>query len=67
MGDCPVAQGTSVHSIRLGFQVYDSFLEEFPASHVDTVDDEHCFSSLDRWSVGEDHPDVRRHATGLRP
>ena len=44
---------------------YDSFLEEFLASQGDTVDDEHYFSSPDGWSVGEDHPDFRRHATGV--
>ena len=36
-------------------------------SHGDTVDDEHNFSSPDRQSVREDHPDVRGHATGMRP
>ena len=43
------------------------FLEEFLASHEETVDDEHCFSSRDGRSVGEDHPNVRGHATGMRP
>ena len=43
------------------------FLEEFPASHKDTVDDEHCFSSQDRRSVGEDHLDFRGHAMGMHP
>ena len=36
-------------------------------SHGDTVDDEHNFSSPYRRSVREDHPDVRGHATGMRP
>ena len=36
-------------------------------SHGDTVDDEHCFSSLDRRSVGEDHLDFRGHVIGMRP
>ena len=36
-------------------------------SHGDTVDDEQCFSSPDRRSVKEDHPDIRGHATGLHP
>ena len=66
-GDCPVTWGTSVHSIRSGSQVYDSFLEEFPTSHGDTVDDEHCFSSPDRRLVGEDDPNIRSHALGMRP
>ena len=35
-------------------------------AYGDTVDDEHNFSSLNRQSVREDHPDVRRHATGMR-
>ena len=33
----------------------------------DTVDDEHCFSSLDGWSVKEDHLDVRGHTVSMRP
>ena len=31
------------------------------------VDDEHNFSSPDGWSVKENHPDVRGHATGMCP
>ena len=38
-----------------------------PASNGDTVDDEHYFSSLDGRSLGEDHPDFKGHATGMRP
>ena len=67
MGDCPVAWSASIHSIRSGSQVYDSFLEEFPAGHGDTVDDENSFSSLDGRSVKEDHLEVRGHAMGIRP
>ena len=44
---CPVTWSTSVYSIGLGSQVYDSFMEEFLVSHGDTVDDEHNFSSPD--------------------
>ena len=66
MVDCPVTWSVSVHSIKSGSQVYGSFLEEFLASHGDTVDDEHNFSSLDGWSIREDHPDVRGHAKGMR-
>ena len=40
-------------------------MEEFPASHRETVDDEHFFSSLDEQSVREDHPDIRGHAMSL--
>ena len=35
-------------------------------SHGDIVDDEQCFSSLKEQSVGEDHPNFRGHATGMR-
>ena len=55
-----------MYSIGSGSQVYGSFLEEFPASHGDTIDDEHYFSSPNERSVGENHPDFRRHATGMR-
>ena len=65
-GDCPVAWGTSIYSIGLRSQVYDSFLEEFSTSHGDTVDDEHCFSSPDRRPVREDYPDFRGHVMGMR-
>ena len=58
---------TSIYSIGLRSQVYNSFLEEFPVNHVGIIDDEHCFSSLNERSIGEDHPDFRRHATGMRP
>ena len=57
--DIILLHGTSVHGIGSGSQVYDSFLEEFPMSHVDTINYEHNFSSPDGWSVGEDHPEVR--------
>ena len=30
-------------------------MEEFPEGHGDTIDDEHRFSSTDRWSVREDY------------
>ena len=50
-----------------GSQVYDSFLEEFQTSHGDTVDGEHNFSSPDGRLVREEHPDVKGHATGMRP
>ena len=66
-GDCPVTWGTSIHCIGSVSQVYSSFLGEFPASHGDTVDDEHCFSSSNRRLVREDHPDFRGHALSMRP
>ena len=67
MGDCPVAWSAGIHSIGSGSQVYDSFLEEFLASHGDTIDNDHNFSSPDEQSIKKDHPDVRGHATGMRP
>ena len=67
MRDCPVTWNVSLYSIRSGSQVYGSFLGEFPVSHGNTVDDEHCFSSSDGRSVKEDHPDFRGHATGMLP
>ena len=36
-------------------------------SHGDIVDDEHCFSSPDGRSVGNDHPDFKGHDMGMRP
>ena len=55
------------YSIRSRFQVYGSFLEKFSVSHGDKVNDEHSFSSIDGRSVREDHPNIRGHATGMRP
>ena len=43
-----------------------SLLEEFPKSHGNTVDDEHCFSSTDKRPVGEDHIGFGGHAPGMR-
>ena len=50
---------SSVHSIGQGSQVHDTLLEEFPEGHGNAVDNEHCVSSIDRWSVGEDHTGFR--------
>ena len=36
-------------------------------SHGDTIDDEHCFSSPNGRSIGDDHIDFRGHAMGMRP
>ena len=47
--------------------IYGSFLGEFPKIHGDMVDDDNCFSSTDGWSVREDYPDFRGHATGMSP
>ena len=67
IGDCPIIWSVGIYSIRSGSQVYDSFLEKFQESHGDAVDDEHRFSSPDRRSIRDDHPDFREHATGMRP
>ena len=66
-GDCPVTWGASFYSIGSGSHVYGTFLEEFQASHVDIIHDEHCFSSPNRRLIRDDHPDFRGHATGMRP
>ena len=34
---------------------------------IGTIDDEHCVSSADRWSIGENHISFRGHATSMRP
>ena len=64
--DC-ITWSASLYTIGPGSQVYSLFLEEFPTSHRDTVDVEHCFSSPHRRSVKKDHPDVTGHATGMCP
>ena len=66
-GDCSITWSASIYSIGSGSQVYGSFLEQFPASHGDTFDDEHNFSSLDGRSIKKDYPHFRGHATGMRP
>ena len=50
-GDFLVTWSSSLHSIRPRSQVYGAFLEELPEGDGNAVDDEHCFSSTDRWSV----------------
>ena len=65
--DCPVTWSASLYRIEQGSQVYNTLLEEFPKGHGDTFDDEHCVSSVDRWSVGEDHTSFRGHATSMCP
>ena len=65
--DRPVTWSVSLYRIRPGSQVYDSLLEEFPKSHGNTVDDEHCFSSIDRQPVRDDHIGFGRHVAGMHP
>ena len=64
--DCLVTWSTSVHSIGQGSQVQDTLLEEFPEGHGDSIDDKYCVSSIDGWSVGEDHTCLRGHAASMR-
>ena len=59
MRDCLVAWSVSIHSIKSGSQVYGSFLEEFPTSNGNTVDDEHNFSSPDGRTDGQRGPSRR--------
>ena len=65
--DCPVTWSANLHSIKLGSQVYDVFLEELPKGHWDTVADEHRFSFTYRRLIGEDHTGFRGHAASKRP
>ena len=67
MGDFPITWSSSLYSIRPRSQVYSSIFGELPMRHGDTVDDEHCFSSLNGRLVKEDHPDVRGHVASMRP
>ena len=66
MKDCPVTWTASLYLIRLGSQVHGSLLEELPECYGHMVDDEHCFSSTDRLSVGEDHTGIIGHAGSMR-
>ena len=66
MRDCPVTWSASLYRIAPGSQVYVSLLEEFLESHGNIVDDEHCFSSTDRQSVGKNYTGFGRHATSMR-
>ena len=49
--DCSVTWSASIHSIEHRSQVYSTLLEELPEGDGDVVDDEHRFSSTDRWLV----------------
>ena len=65
--DYPVTWSASLHSIKLGSQVYGAFLEELPEGHWDTVADEHGFSFTDIRLIEEDHTSFRGHAANMRP
>ena len=67
MGDSQVTCGTCIYSIGSGSQVYGSLLGEFSVSNGDIVDDEYNFSSADKRSLGEHHPDFGGHALGMHP
>ena len=62
-----ITWSASLYCIKPGSQVYDSLLEEFPDSHGNTVDDEHCFSSTYRRPVEEDHTGFDGRTMGMRP
>ena len=64
--DCPATRSTNLHSLGQGSQVYGTLLEEFSKIHRDKIGDEHNVSSIDRWSIGEDHTGFRGHATSMR-
>ena len=65
--NCLATWSGSLYCIGQGPQNYGTLLEEFLKGHGDTVDDEQCVSSVDRWSVGEDHTGFRGHAMSMRP
>ena len=65
--NCPVTWSASLYHIGQGPQNYDTLLKEFPKDHRDTLDDEHCVSSVDRWSIGEDHTYFKGDAASMRP
>ena len=57
--NCPATWSANLYRIGQGPQNYGTLFEEFPKGYGDTIDDEHCVSSIDRRSVGEDHIDFR--------
>ena len=67
MRDCQVTWSASLYRIEPGSQVYGSFLEEFLERHGNTIDDEQCFSSTERRSVGKNYIGFGRHDTSMRP
>ena len=65
--DYSVTWSASLYRIGLGSQAYDSLFEEFLESYGNTVDEQNCFSSTDRWPVGEDYTGFRGHAASMCP
>ena len=64
--DCPTTWSAGIRSVGQIRKIYDALLEEFPKGYGDAADDEHHFPPIDRWSVGEDHTDIRGHAASMR-
>ena len=64
--DSPATWSASLYCIGQRSQVYGSLLEELPKGHGNVIDDMYCVSSIDGWSVGEDHIGVRGHVAGMR-
>ena len=65
MRESPVTWSVSLYCIGQRSQVYGSLLEELLEGHGYAVNDEHCVSSTDRWSVREDYTGFRGHATSM--
>ena len=53
-------------SYRTGIQGLRHTFRRVPKGYGDIFDDEHCVSSADRWSVGEDHTDFRGYVASMR-
>ena len=47
--------------------MYSTLLEELSKGYGDAIDDEHCLSPIDRWSVKGDHTSFRGHAASMCP
>ena len=65
--DYPVTWNASLYRIGQGSKVYDTHLEDFPKGYEDIVDNEHYVSSVDRWSIEEDHTGFRGHVASMCP
>ena len=44
---------------------FTTLLEKFPKGYGDTIDDEYCVSSVDKWSIRENHTGFRGHAASM--
>ena len=58
---------TSIPCVGKRPEVYGALLEEFPKGYGHTTDHEYNFPLTDRWSIKEDHTNVRGHAASMRP